>query len=169
MSTIRFTAMPAADAEALWSGGADAYGHRPETMISDGPGHPCRHCLSNINAGEALLVLAYRPFPAMQPYAETGPIFLHETPCRRYAAEEIVPPVLAGSRDFIVRGYGGNDRIVYGTGAVTVIADITDYATTLLGRPEIAYVHVRSARNNCFQCRIDRQEAPAQAETGAFI
>jgi hypothetical protein len=28
-------------------------------------------------------------------------------------------------------------------------------------------VHVRSARNNCFQCRIDKVKAPALAETGA--
>ena len=25
-----------------------------------------------------------------------------------------------------------------------------------LARPDIAYVHMRSARNNCYQCRIDR-------------
>lgn len=169
MTTIRFTAMPATDAKTLWQGGTDAYGRPPETMISDGPGHPCRHCLANIGAGEALLVFAYRPFPQLQPYAETGPVFLHKTPCRRYAAEDILPPVLAGSRDFIVRGYGDNDRIVYGTGAVTPTADIPAYATALLERPEIAYVHVRSARNNCYQCRIDKQKAPTFQETGAFI
>lgn len=169
MTTIRFAAMPAADAEALWHGGTDAYGRLPETTISDGAGNPCRHCLANIDEGQALLVFAYRPFPELQPYAETGPVFLHQTPCRRYAAEEILPPVLAGSRDFIVRGYGDNDRIVYGTGAVTPTADIPTYAGALLERREIAYVHVRSARNNCFQCRIDKPKAPTHAETGAFI
>ena len=169
MSTIRFAAMPAADAEALWRGGTDAYGFPPETMISDGAGYPCRHCLANIDAGQALLVFAYRPFPELQPYAETGPVFLHATPCKRYAAEEILPPVLDGSRDFIVRGYGENDRIVYGTGAVKPTADIVTYADALLERPEIAYVHVRSARNNCYQCRIDTQKAPPRTEIGAFI
>jgi hypothetical protein len=156
MSKIAFTAMPTAAAEVLWNGGADAYGHLPETMVSDGPGHPCRHCLQNIDKGEELLVFAYRPFAELQPYAETGPIFLHKTPCRRYAAEEVLPPVLASSRDFIVRGYSESDRIVYGTGAVTPTVEIPDYAEKLLERPDIAYVHVRSARNNCFQCRIDR-------------
>jgi hypothetical protein len=67
-----------------------------------------------------------------------------------------VPPVIASSKDFIVRGYGENDRIVYGTGAVTLTSDIPAYAAKLLDRPDIAYVHVRSARNNCYQCRIDR-------------
>ena len=169
MSAIRFTTMPTADAEHLWNGGRDAYDRLPETIISDGPGHPCRHCLKNVDAGEKLLVFAYRPFPELQPYAETGPVFLHKRRCERYTAEEILPPILTTSPEFIVRGYGRNDRIVYGTGAVTPITDIPVYAATLLDRPEIAYVHVRSARNNCYQCRIDKREAPAFEETDAFI
>lgn len=152
--TIRFEAMPTAHAEAFWNGGTDAYGFPPETQVSDGPGHPCRHCLGNIDAGETVLVLAYRPFPGLQPYAETGPIFLHGARCGRYQAEAIQPPVLETSRDYILRGYGRDDRIVYGTGAVTLKEDIRSYAEDLLARDEIAYVHVRSARNNCYQCRI---------------
>ena len=166
MTDIRFSAMPTADAEQLWNGGTDSYGFLPETMVSDGPGHPCRHCLGNIDSGEELLVFAYRPFPEMQPYAETGPIFLHKRRCERYQAEEIVPPVLS-STDYIVRGYSDNNRIVYGTGAVTPTRDIPAYAGGLLERPDIAYVHVRSARNNCFQCRIEK--APDSREAGAFI
>jgi hypothetical protein len=167
MTAIRFVAMPTTDAEHLWNGGRDAYDGLPETIVSDGDGNPCRNCLGNIEEGEELLVFAYRPFPALQPYAETGPIFLHKQPCRRYAAEEIQPPMLTMSPDFIVRGYSANDRIVYGTGAVTDIAEIQAYAETLLARSEIGYVHVRSARNNCFQCRIDKVKAPAPAENGA--
>jgi len=155
MPTIHFSAMPTDDAESLWAGGRDAYDLAPERMISDGPGHPCRHCLNNIEAGEPLLVFAYRPFPVLQPYAETGPVFLHADPCRRYETVEVLPPVLQTSPDFLVRGYDGHDRIVYGTGAVTPTAEIASYATTLLARDEIAYLHVRSARNNCFQCRIE--------------
>jgi hypothetical protein len=169
MSSIIFSAMPTAVAEGLWSGGTDAYGRLPETMISDGPGHPCRHCLQNIDAGEPLLVFAYRPFPELQPYAETGPVFLHKERCKRYSANEVLPPVLKSSRDFIVRGYAENDRIVYGTGAVTPTGDIPAYAKELLARDAIAYVHVRSARNNCFQCRIDKQKAPVDSDAGAFM
>lgn len=156
--TIAFIAMPTTDADHLRNGGADAYGRLPETIVSDGPGYPCRHCLMNIDAGEDVLVLAYRPFPELQPYAETGPIFLHKEPCQRYAAEEIVPPVLS-SPDYIVRGYGANDRIVYGSGAVTPTGMIAARAEELLARDDIAYVHVRSARNNCYQCRIEVREA----------
>ena len=160
MTEIRFTPISSEDASHYRSGGSDAYGMAPERLISPGGGMPCRHCLGHIAEGEPYLVLAHRPFPSLQPYAETGPIFIHAEECPRYRAEdgerEDLPPVLTSSPDFILRGYGENDRIVYGTGAVTLREDITSRAKSLLERSDIAYVHVRSARNNCFQARIDR-------------
>ena len=60
------------------------------------------------------------------------------------------------SPTYILRGYGRNDRIVYGTGAVVAIETLPEEAARRLADPRIAYVHVRSARNNCFQVRIDR-------------
>ncbi|WP_165220033.1 DUF1203 domain-containing protein [Affinirhizobium pseudoryzae] len=154
MAALHFTPIPEPEADAFRAGEPDAYGARPERMTSPG-GMPCRHCLGMIEAGEEMLLLAYRPFSALQPYAETGPIFLHARACRRYAASEVLPPMLE-SPDYILRGYGHDDRIVYGTGAVTATSDIIGRAKALLERTEIAYVHVRSARNNCYQCRIDR-------------
>ena len=152
MTNIVFTAMPAKDAEDFRAGAADAYGNRPETAVSPG-GMPCRHCLDEIGAGEVMLVLAYRPFPSLQPYAETGPVFVHAEACDRYPLTDLLPPML-DSPDYIVRGYGDDDRIVYGTGAVTATGEIVSRARALLGREDVAYVHVRSARNNCYQCRI---------------
>ncbi|MDO1585066.1 DUF1203 domain-containing protein [Rhizobium oryzicola] len=152
--TIQFSAISTQEVEAYRAGASDAYGHAPERQISQG-GMPCRHCLGMISEGEPMLLLAYRPFSQLQPYAETGPIFLHAEECPRYAAPEVLPPMLV-SPDYIVRGYGQDDRIVYGTGAVTATVDIASRAGELLARDEIAYVHVRSARNNCYQCRVDR-------------
>jgi hypothetical protein len=152
---LAFQALPTPDVRALQAGGPDAYGMPPETLISDGVGVPCRHCLQTVGAGERYIVLAHRPFPAMQPYAETGPIFLHAEPCERAAENEALPEIL-NSRDYIVRGYGENDRIVYGTGEVTPTDDIKSRASELLERQDIAYVHIRSARNNCYQCRVVR-------------
>lgn len=73
---LRYVALPTEEVRALQRGGPDAYGMVPEKRISDGDGVPCRHCLTNVAAGKEYLVLAYRPFPDLQPYAETGPIFL---------------------------------------------------------------------------------------------
>ena len=153
--TIQFKALPTDNVRALQRGGADAYGNTPERKISDGDGMPCRHCLRNIAAGDTYLILAYRPFPALQPYAETGPIFLHAEECDRAVGSEALPEILE-SPDYIVRGYGSDDRIVYGSGGVIPTGAIAARAETLFERDDIAYVHVRSARNNCYQCRIER-------------
>ena len=153
--TIRFKALPTESVRALQRGAPDAYGFVPERKVSDGDGVPCRHCLKEVAAGEEYLVLAYRPFPALQPYAETGPIFLHARECERAEEGEALPDMLT-SRDYIVRGYGPDDRIVYGSGAVVPTEDVIARAEALLERSDIAYLHMRSARNNCYQCRIDR-------------
>lgn len=155
MQKIQFTPIPTPIALAYQNGGLDANGQLPERHISDGDGVPCRHCLNQVAAGEPYLILAHRPFPTPQPYAETGPIFLHANACPSYKLGDTLPPML-GSPQYIIRGYTSTNRIIYGTGQIAATADIVTKATQLLAQPEVAYVHVRSATNNCFQCRVDR-------------
>ena len=152
--TLIFNPIPTAIARAYQSGGPDANGQVPERKVSDGAGNPCRHCLKMIPAGAEMLVLAHRPFPTPQPYAELGPVFLCAEECEA-GGGEAVPEVLE-SPDYIVRGYGADDRIVYGTGAVIPTARIIGEAAARFADPRVAYIHVRSARNNCYQVRIDR-------------
>ena len=151
---IRFTPMPTDIARAYQAGGPDAYGLAPERKTSDGGGNPCRHCLGMIPQGRGMLVLAHRPFPSLQPYAETGPIFLCADACDAGGGSAL--PAMLASPDYILRGYGADDRIVYGTGAVTPTDRIASRAADLFTDARVAYVHVRSARNNCYQCRIDK-------------
>ena len=151
---MRFSPIPTPLVRAYQSGGLDANGQVPERQISDGDGNPCRHCLNLIPKGAEMLVLAHRPFPAPQPYAEVGPIFLCAAPCEAGGGEDM--PQILESPTYILRGYGPDDRIVYGTGAVVAIETLPEEAARRLADPRVAYVHVRSARNNCFQVRIDR-------------
>ncbi len=152
--TLRYIAMSDLDAERLLEGGRDAYGNLPERHISDGVGVPCRHCLCNVEEGQAYLILAYRPFSSAQSYAETGPIFMHADACPAPDGT-LLPPILTSSKDYLLRGYGANERIVYGTGGVVPAEMLEQRAEELLARPDVAYVHVRSAKNNCYQCRIE--------------
>lgn len=152
--SVTFTPTPTAIVRAYQAGGPDANGQVPERQVSDGDGNPCRHCLRMIPMGAAMLVLAHRPFPSLQPYAELGPIFLCAEACEA-GGGAAVPEVLT-SPDYILRGYGPDDRIVYGTGAVVAVDRIVAEAETRLADPRVVYVHVRSARNNCFQVRVDR-------------
>jgi hypothetical protein len=155
VTSPRFVALPTDAVHALQDGATDANRQPPERHVSDGAGNPCRHCLTEIAAGEPMLVLAYRPFPAPQPYAELGPIFLHARPCARYQ-DTGMPPMFRDWERLLIRGYGLDDRIVYGTGQVVRIPELEAAATALLDRPDVAYLHARSAANNCYQCRIER-------------
>jgi Protein of unknown function (DUF1203) len=152
--TIHFTPIPTRIVRAYQAGGLDANGQVPERHISDGDGTPCRHCLRMIPKGAAFLVLAHRPFPAPQPYAELGPVFLCADACDAGGGPAL--PEVLESPDYIVRGYGADDRIIYGTGGVISTDRIASRAVELMASPDVAYVHVRSSRNNCYQVRIDR-------------
>lgn len=159
MNTVRFIALPTTIVEALQSGQPDANGQPPECHISDGDGVPCRHCLAQVAKDEPYLILNYRPFPAPQPYAESGPIFLHANSCTRYAETSAVPSMLLAWDRLLIRGYNSENRIVYGTGEVVNTADMAAAAETMFERAEVAYIHVRSATNNCYQCRIERAKS----------
>lgn len=151
---IQFTAIPTETVRAYRAGAPDANGQKPEIHTVTGTGNPCRHCLAMIPEGAQMLILAHRPFPAPQPYAEIGPIFLCADDCTQGAGPNL--PAMLDSPGYIIRGYGTDDRIVYGTGAVVATASIPSEAAARFNDPRVAYIHVRSARNNCFQCRIDR-------------
>ena len=153
--SIRFVALESEVVAALQIGHPDANGQPAERRTAGAGSYPCRHCLGHIGEGEPYLMLAHRPFPAAQPYAEIGPIFLHAEACARGGGTQELPEMLA-SKTYIVRGYGTDDRIVYGTGGVVAREVIPARAAELLADPSVAYVHVRSAANNCYQCRIER-------------
>ena len=156
MTFLRFVALDSDLVRTWLAGGLDANGQTPERQISDGDGNTCRHCLDDVAEGDPFLVLAHRPFPALQPYAEVGPIFVHAGDCARYDETAGVPSHYARRQAVLLRGYGHDDRIVYGTGKVIPPGDIEAEAAVLLARPELAYLHLRSATNNCYQFRIER-------------
>ena len=154
---VSFHGIDTADVRRLQAGEPDVNGQIPERVISDGNGVPCRHCLQMVAKDEPYLILAYRPFSTIQPYAEQGPIFLHAESCTSYdGAANRLPLVLEASPDFIVRGYAKNERIVYGTGSVIAKEKIVERAHLLLEDDDISFVHIRSSRNNCYQARAER-------------
>lgn len=151
---IRFIALPTATAEALRHG-PDAYGNACEHRIAE-PGDviPCRHCLTRLGPGAPYVIAAHRPFAGLNPYTETGPVFLCDGDCPRGGGTAL--PAFFTSPHYITRAYSADERIIYGTGSVTATADIAARCEELLADPATAFVHVRSASNNCFFCRVER-------------
>jgi hypothetical protein len=146
--------IPTDEVDRIRQGAPDANGQPALRRIAEGVANPCRHCLGLIAEGDRKLVLAYRPFDALQPYAETGPIFLHEAACERYASEEL-PAWFVFLDPAIVRGYGADHWIRYDTGNVVPGTELAAACRRILDDATIAYVHIRS-KYNCFQCRVDR-------------
>lgn len=116
--------IPTQHAEHLRTGGFDANGHPAVVKTAEGKANPCRHCLQLIAKGGDTLVLSYRPFPEPQPYAESGPIFLHKSACIRYDAE-VLPAWFAYLTPAIIRSYGHDDWIKYETGDVVAGSELT--------------------------------------------
>lgn len=155
--SIEFFGLPTAKVKAAKQSGQDAYGLPIEHHASKGDAYPCRHCLGETPEGEDYLILAWRPFVATNPYTETGPIFLCAKDCASAKPTPDVPTILRAPQ-YLVRGYSPDERIVYGTGRIVDTQKIADYASSLLEDETIAFVDLRSAQNNCFQCRVRRCE-----------
>jgi len=155
MTAVRFVALDTDIVRALQDGEMDANGQPPERHISDDSTNLCRHCLAEVAIGTPMLIFAHRPFPKPQPYAEIGPIFLHAEYCRRYGHERDTPALFFSRSRLLLRGYGADDRIIYGTGTTVPPDEIEKTALELFAPDHIAYIHVRSATNNCYQCRIE--------------
>jgi len=151
---FRVRGIDTAYVNAMRSGGTDANGQAAVVTPARGAANPCRHCLGLIAEGEQKLVLGYRPFSRLQPYAEVGPIFLHAKECDRYESDQL-PAWFGYLQPAIIRGYGHDDWIRYETGTVVPGEQLAAVCDEILSKPEVAYVHIRS-KYNCFQCRVDR-------------
>ena len=152
---FEFSALPTDVVDGYRAGGLDAFGNSPERAISDGVANPCRHCLCNIPKGATMLILAHKPFEGTHPYTEVGPIFLCEQSCKRGGGTDLLE-VLTTSPDYLIKGYSAQDRIVYGTGVVAPTEELETRFAAIFANQDVSYIHVRSARNNCYQARVDR-------------
>lgn len=151
---IRVLGIPSPITLALRRGAPDANGQPALAAQAEGQANPCRHCLGLIKEGDEMLVFSHRPFNTVQPYAETGPVFLHATDCVHYDADTL-PGWFQYLEPALIRGYDDRDWIRYETGKVVSGPALDAECRAILARPEVAYVHIRS-RFNCFQCRVER-------------
>lgn len=153
---MNYIPLPTDLVRALQSGAPDANGMTPERATSDGVGKPCRHCLRTVPEGAKMLILAHRPFETLHPYAESGPIFLCAEPCEQ-GGGAVIPEIMTTSPGYLIKGYNKDDRIIYGSGAVVPRDQIEPYAKDVFKEHGAAYLHVRSASNNCYLLRIDQE------------
>ncbi len=123
------------------------------TVLRDGKPHQCRVCLKMSKSDEGVILLGHRPFESSQPYAETGPIFVHEQTCQPYEDSSTYPSEFPRSA-VVLRGYSSDDRILdaqaVGERVVETVID------EMFANPAIAYLHARNLGYGCFMFRINR-------------
>jgi len=154
MKTSQFRVVPLATEIAEAARRAAASGAPDHAVVTaDSPrGYPCRHCLRWAQPGERLILFPYAAIPGGHPYSETGPIFVHQEACQRYAAVEQYPSEFRSGRAFRVYNstYDMIDaKVVNGHDPEPVIEK-------LLQNPETAFVDARSADRGCYTFRIER-------------
>jgi hypothetical protein len=157
--TYRVIAMDSAEAAALRATRRDDEGN-PVEVRRDGQPHQCRHCLRLSAPDEAVLLSSYRPFPGAQPYAERGPVFVHERACVQHDGGGY--PAEFPRRAVVLRAYDAAHAMI----AAEVVGErpVEGVIGDLLRDPRVAYLHARNAAEGCYMFRIERAgAAPAAA------
>ena len=151
-SSFRVVALDPSLASSVRAARRDASGG-PVVRRVDADPHQCRACLTLTKPGEAVLLFSHRPFGSHQPYAEQGPVFIHERPCAPPADDRVYPPEFP-HRHAVLRAYTERDEIA--DAEVVGSRDVEDVIGSLLARPDVAYVHARNDAYGCFMFRIER-------------
>lgn len=142
-------------ADHIRGGGEDALGRTAERLVSTGSGHPCRHCLRNIDEGEGVLLFTHAPNPP-GPFWEAGPVFIHEAGCKRRRCNGRLPAI-ARTGPRTIRAYDAENRIAYAHNRLVADpAELEDALRGALKAPEVAYAHVRAAAAGCYAFRVER-------------
>ena len=122
--------------------------------------HQCRSCLELTRPGEGFILFAHRPFAGPQPYAEVGPVFIHERECRPYGDAGSYPPEFPRT-NVVLRAYGETDEIV--DARLVTLHPVEEVIAELFEDPSVSYLHARNAAYGCFMFRIERTEPRAVA------
>lgn len=122
-------------------------------MVRDGKPHQCRVCLDLSHPDESVLLVAHRPFASVQPYAEMGPIFVHQRECHPYPEVDAWPARFPRTA-VVLRGYSAEDRIV----AAETVGErpAEQVVREMFANPAVCYLHARNRDYGCFMFRIDR-------------
>jgi hypothetical protein len=149
-----FEPIPPAELQQIRAAGVDEAGNRLTVQVDTTGGSPLRCCLCESAPGDRVLLIAYTPPGTRGAYAERGPVFIHAEPCRGYLTPGRYPPALS-HRQQVVRAYDRDGRICDGVlvndgqHAMAVIGE-------LLGRADVALVHLRNVGYGCYNFTVRR-------------
>ena len=114
--------------------------------------YPCRHCLRWVEPGERVILFPYPSIPAGRPYAESGPIFVHEDACARYDRPEEYPVNFRRQR--VLRAYNKTNDMI--DAVVLGENDPEKVIAELFANPATDFLQARSVTRGCYTFAIAR-------------
>jgi hypothetical protein len=156
-AAFRIDAIPAAELDRIRANGVDDFGNPlAPRVVRESGGTPLRCCLRDADAGERVVLIAYRPSEVGGPYAEVGPVFVHPQRCEGYGANGRYPEGFR-HRQQLLRAYDARGRQVENVIVDGVRAEFA--ITDLLDRRDVAFVHSRNVLAGCYMFAITRDRS----------
>jgi Protein of unknown function (DUF1203) len=149
MADIQFLPIDPARLAAMRDRGSDEFGNAWRGFPAEG-WEPLRCCLRPAGAGEDIALICYSPWTAPSPWAEAGPVFVHNGPCAGYAGTGDYPPAFRDSLS-VLNPFDHNGARAYKH--ITFVGPGDDHEAAvrrILAQPDVAYLHVRSSTAGCF-------------------
>jgi hypothetical protein len=128
--------------------------HEARRVVADRhPGFPCRVSLVDARPGERVLLVNYEHLPVLSPYRSRYAIYVRENATEARLAVDEIPPVLE-NRLLSLRAFNTAGMLLEAD--VSQGAELRGDIERLLGRADVAYLHVHNARPGCYAARVDR-------------
>jgi len=134
--------------DAVREAGVDEFGNPFTPFDASGDGEPLRCCLRFAREGEQIALISWAPFTEVSPWREVGPVYVHAEHCAGYDQHSLPGQLRRGP--VLLRTYYADGSMDYEHNTVVADEDIEPVLDRLLAEPEVAQVHVRSLRPQCF-------------------
>ncbi|MFL6142506.1 MAG: DUF1203 domain-containing protein [Labedaea sp.] len=153
MDDLRIVGVEAERLARIRERGADEFGNAWTARTAQG-WEPLRCCLTRAGEGAQIALICHTPWSEPSPWLEAGPVFVHFGPCAGYLTPELYPEQFSSGKR-TVNPFGHDGERVYEY--ITFMAEDDDHEAVVretLARPEVAFLHVRSATAGCFTFEV---------------
>jgi len=160
MKKFKVVPLSKAYAERIKKSGKDDFGHPIQVQTATGRG-PCRVSLRPFEVGrEKRILISHSPFSIDNAFDQPGPVFINENEVEEYADVHRFPPEIKNDKEHFkitLIGYDTRQMMVYTK--LVGDRDIDEMIGEIFEtKPQVAYLHARSAEACCYICKIERAD-----------
>jgi len=136
----------------------DDFGHEVIEQPATGRG-PCRVSLKPFNTGvDRRLLLSHSPFSIDNAFDQPGPVFINAEEVEEYSDIYRFPQEIKNDKEhFHLTLIGYDDNQMMKHSELVGDRDVEEMIVEIFRlKPQVAYLHVRSAEACCYICRVER-------------